>query len=150
MFTTGQNGTARHDPAIRRRAAVPDEAVERSVGGFLGLGETKFLIPVDAVTRATDDAVHIDQSRERVASGPRYDPKLEEQRHWEDVHGYYGYDPYLGARLRLPTVPLVPVGCRGGTGSGSSAPMPKPEQPAPVPPPRRSVERPRRDRRGRW
>src|SRR5680860_1086831 len=37
-------------------------------GGFLGFGETKLLIPVDAVTKITVDDVFVDQSRERVAA----------------------------------------------------------------------------------
>src|SRR5450759_5707682 len=36
-------------------------------GGFVGLGETKSFIPVDAITRITADEVFIDHSREHVA-----------------------------------------------------------------------------------
>src|ERR1043166_7368060 len=42
-------------------------------GGFLGLGEAKFLIPVDAITKIDDKTVHVDQTRDHVTSGPRYD-----------------------------------------------------------------------------
>jgi sporulation protein YlmC with PRC-barrel domain len=45
-------------------------------GGFLGLGETTGLIPVDAITRITEDQVHISQTREHVARAPRYSPAL--------------------------------------------------------------------------
>ena len=39
-----------------------------SSGGFFGLGATKFLIPVDAITRITGDAVYIGQTREPPAT----------------------------------------------------------------------------------
>jgi sporulation protein YlmC with PRC-barrel domain len=64
-------------------------------GGFLGLGETKFMIPVDAITRIADEAVHIDLTRERVAGAPRYDPDIAVNRgYWDSVATYYGYPPY--------------------------------------------------------
>src|SRR3712207_5286060 len=35
-------------------------------GGVLGLGAQKVMIPVDAISRITDEAVHVDLERERV------------------------------------------------------------------------------------
>jgi sporulation protein YlmC with PRC-barrel domain len=63
-------------------------------GGFLGLGKTTFLIPVDAIQRITNEAIYISQTRERVAGAPRYDPALVDKRHLSDVYGYYGYVPF--------------------------------------------------------
>jgi sporulation protein YlmC with PRC-barrel domain len=63
-------------------------------GGFLGLGKTTFLIPVDAIRRITDEAIYISQTRERVAGAPRYDPALVDKRHLSAVYGYYGYVPF--------------------------------------------------------
>ncbi len=74
-------------------------------GGFLGLGETKFLIPVDAVARLTGDTVHINQTRRRMAGGPRYDPELTEQPAWDSVYGYYGYSPYWAPGYAYPPYP---------------------------------------------
>ncbi|MFB7085870.1 PRC-barrel domain-containing protein [Streptomyces sp. NPDC056296] len=57
-------------------------------GGFLGFGETKSFIPVEAVTHITDDQVFIDQSRERVAQAPAYDPDLtDEPDYYSNVYG---------------------------------------------------------------
>src|SRR5262245_53746366 len=70
--------------------------LELSSGGFLGLGATKFLLPVDAITRITNDVVYINQNRERVAGAPQYDPTLVEERYVSDVYSYYGYPPYWG------------------------------------------------------
>ncbi|MCL5960552.1 MAG: PRC-barrel domain-containing protein [Chloroflexi bacterium] len=65
-------------------------------GGFLGLGETKSFIPVDAITRITKNFVHINQSRAHVAGAPCYDPGLAEQDYYRNLYGYYGYAPYWG------------------------------------------------------
>ncbi len=75
-------------------------------GGFLGLGESKFLIPVDAVRRVGDDAVHISQTRERVAGAPRYDPDLAAEHDLADTYDYYGYMPYWGAGYVYPAYPF--------------------------------------------
>jgi sporulation protein YlmC with PRC-barrel domain len=55
-------------------------------GGFLGVGETKVFIPIDAITMITDVDVRIDQSHEHVAREPRYDPHLvTEQKYLGDM-----------------------------------------------------------------
>jgi sporulation protein YlmC with PRC-barrel domain len=77
-------------------------------GGFLGLGETKFLIPVDAITKISQDAVHINQMRQSVAGAPRYDPDLVERRYLNDLYGYYGYAPYWGPGYVYPPYPRYP------------------------------------------
>jgi sporulation protein YlmC with PRC-barrel domain len=79
-----------------------------AAGGFLGLGETTFLIPVDAVTRVTPDAVRVDQTRERVTAGPRYDPDVVREPDWSSVYGYYGYPPYWGPGYVYPPYPFYP------------------------------------------
>ncbi len=78
-------------------------------GGFLGLGKEKSFIPVDAITRITDDEVRLDQTRDRVAGAPSYDPELVDQRPFhEDVYGHYGYTPYWGAGYAYPGFPYYP------------------------------------------
>jgi uncharacterized protein YrrD len=69
-----------------------DEDVQRVLfmrvesGGFLGVGETKVFIPIDAITMITDVDVRIDQSHEHVAREPRYDPHLvTEQKYFGDM-----------------------------------------------------------------
>ncbi len=72
-------------------------------GGFLGFNEKKTLIPVDAVTKITESEVFIDQSRERVAAAPGYDPALVDDRPLHSsIYGYYGYAPYWGAGYVYP------------------------------------------------
>lgn len=70
-----------------------------AAGGFLGLGERHFLIPVEAIAKITPEQVHINQTRERVVSSPVYDPNLEKianREFWEPYYRYYGYAPYWG------------------------------------------------------
>jgi len=64
-------------------------------GGMLGLGTTQALIPVEAITAVTTDAVHIDHTREHVVGGPGYDAALTTARnYWGELYGYYGYAPH--------------------------------------------------------
>lgn len=78
-----------------------------ATGGFLGLGETKFLIPIDAITRIGTDQVIIQQTREHIAGAPHYDPDLTEEPDWTSLYGYYGYHPYWGAGYRYPGFPYL-------------------------------------------
>jgi sporulation protein YlmC with PRC-barrel domain len=48
-------------------------------GGFLGIGAEHFLVPVDAVSRVTEDAVHLERERARLSDVPGYDPKIAER-----------------------------------------------------------------------
>ncbi|MFE5603385.1 PRC-barrel domain-containing protein [Streptomyces coelicoflavus] len=76
-------------------------------GGFLGFGETKSFIPVEAVSHITDDQVFIDQFRERVSKAPVYDPDLtDEPQYYSNVYGYYGYAPFWGPGYVYPTFPF--------------------------------------------
>jgi len=72
--------------------------MEVGSGGFLGLGESKSLIPVEAITRVTPDAVHIGHTRKHVAGAPIYDPDLVEGRldYFFNLYPYYGYPPSFG------------------------------------------------------
>jgi sporulation protein YlmC with PRC-barrel domain len=80
--------------------------LEVGSGGFLGLGEKKRLVPVDAITRVDDDTVHIATDRDRVAGAPMYDPEVVPQRHYlEDVYGYYDTPPYWGPGYFYPGWP---------------------------------------------
>ncbi len=80
-------------------------------GGFLGIGETESFIPVDAITQITPDEVKIDQSRDRVAGAPRYDPNLavEENDYYESLYSYYGFTPFWGAGYVYPGFPYYPL-----------------------------------------
>lgn len=75
--------------------------IEIASGGFLGLGETKSFIPVEAITRITADDVYIGPTREHVAGAPHYDPDLV-----ANVAGYFsGLYPYYGYEVGGTTGP---------------------------------------------
>jgi sporulation protein YlmC with PRC-barrel domain len=64
-------------------------------GGILGIGASASFIPAEAVRDVTEDIVVIDQSRQRVAAAPPYDPDLVDQdAYYQDLYGYYGYTPF--------------------------------------------------------
>ena len=72
-------------------------------GGFLGLGETKSFIPVDAITKITANDVFINHTRGHVAAAPPYDPDLVNDRHYHGiVYDHYGYAPYWRAGYTDP------------------------------------------------
>jgi len=66
-------------------------------GGFLGLGEKRFLIPVEAVSEVREDAVVVvDQKRRKVAESPLFDADVVPQPPYQDeIYKYYGYLPPL-------------------------------------------------------
>jgi len=79
-------------------------------GGFLGLGDRHFLLPVDAITSVTKGEVHVNQTRDRIVRSPVYDPTLVEtptQEYWEPYYGYYGLSPYWGSEYMYPHFPIV-------------------------------------------
>ncbi len=68
-------------------------------GGFLGLGGTHVMIPVEAITRVMPHAVCIDRVREDLRGAPLYDPALvanTDAVYWGGLYGYYGVAPYWG------------------------------------------------------
>lgn len=78
-------------------------------GGFLGFGQTTSLIPVDAITSITADDVVVDQSHDRVAAAPGYDPDLVDDRTYQSsIYSHYGYAPYWGAAYAYPGIMSMP------------------------------------------
>jgi sporulation protein YlmC with PRC-barrel domain len=67
-------------------------------GGFLGMGDTKSFVPVDAITKITENEVFINHTRGHVGAAPRYDPDLINDRAYhEGIFKHYGFAPYWGA-----------------------------------------------------
>jgi len=81
-----------------------------ATGGFIGIGANVFLIPIDAIVRVTLDAVHIDQTRDHVAGGPGYDPKLvDDEVYWDNLYNHYHSQPYWAAGYLYPLFPGYPL-----------------------------------------
>lgn len=64
-------------------------------GGFLGIGEKHFMIPVGAVSEVEEDRVTVDQSREKVLGSPPLDTKVVPGAKYQyEVTDYYEDLPY--------------------------------------------------------
>jgi sporulation protein YlmC with PRC-barrel domain len=75
-------------------------------GGILGIGESHFLVPVDAITSIDDDQVHIDRVQRNLSDVPGYDPQLaEDPMYYQNVYGWWGYGPYWGSGYTYPGYP---------------------------------------------
>lgn len=76
-------------------------------GGFLGIGEDHFLVPVDAVQSVTDDSVRINRARSDLNKAPGYNPSLVENndRYYEGLYGWWGYPAYWAPGYVYPAYP---------------------------------------------
>ena len=80
--------------------------VRISSGGVLGFGAKRYLLPVELISRTSDDAVHIDRSRTDVESAPAYEPELVADRErLAGLYGHYGYTPYWAPGYLYPPFP---------------------------------------------
>ncbi len=70
-----------YDPHGQRMGSVEDLFIDRreremrflemgTGGGFLGIGERRFLVPVEAVTKVSEDRVTVEPDRTKKADGP--------------------------------------------------------------------------------
>ncbi|GAB4234520.1 MAG: hypothetical protein Kow00121_62250 [Elainellaceae cyanobacterium] len=76
-----------------------------SFGGFLGLGDKLFAIPMEALrlTRrdgalASDQILVLNVEKDRLKNAPGFDkdhwPNMADQNWGNDIYNYYGYRPY--------------------------------------------------------
>lgn len=85
--------------------------LEIRAGGFLGIGDRHFLLPVDAIASVGKDAVRVNETQDRVVHSPAYDPTLilaPNVESWEPFFGYYGLSPYWGNGYMYPSFPMSP------------------------------------------
>lgn len=82
-----------------------------AAGGFLGIGEKRFWIPVDAVTSIAEEIVHVDTTVDHVKQAPGYDPEIVPSPPYvQDVYEYYGVTPYWGVGYIYPPFPYMAGG----------------------------------------
>jgi hypothetical protein len=88
------------------RAGRKIRMLEIRAGGFLGIGDRHFLLPVEAITKVAEHEVHINQKRDKVVHSPAYDPTLvvKPPEYWGSYYGYYGMSPYVGSGFMFPNV----------------------------------------------
>jgi sporulation protein YlmC with PRC-barrel domain len=80
--------------------------IEVASGGFLGIGETRFLIPVDAIKKIDNSVIHVDRTRQDVMSAPHYDPELINEDYFTRVYTYYGFGPFWAPGYAYPMYPF--------------------------------------------
>jgi sporulation protein YlmC with PRC-barrel domain len=91
-----------YDPDGERIGSVKDLYIDTDeedvrfldlgAGGFLGLGEKHFMVPMEAVTDTSGGGVTIEQSHEKVEGSPELDTKgVPEEAYQQEVYDYYGY-----------------------------------------------------------
>jgi sporulation protein YlmC with PRC-barrel domain len=79
LLLDGDNGQ------IRFLIVVADHTVDTT--------QRAFAIPVDAIARLEPDRLFLDHLRERVLSGPLYDPvESLPPDYWDGLTAYYGYE----------------------------------------------------------
>lgn len=76
--------------------------LEVVAGGFLGIGQDKFLVPIDAVQAVSADAVQINQDSAHLSGAPQYDPELIDEDIIHRTYAYYGYAPFWDANYIYP------------------------------------------------
>src|SRR5262245_20685266 len=70
-----------------------------SFGGFLGMGEKLFAVPLQAMKTSTEDRTFVlDADKERLKNAPSFDkdrwPDLHDRAFGSTVYSYYGSQPY--------------------------------------------------------
>ena len=70
-----------------------------SFGGFMGMGDKLFAVPMQAMKLAREDKRFVlDVDKERLKNAPGFDknawPSMADRRWATDVHTYYGTRPY--------------------------------------------------------
>jgi hypothetical protein len=70
--------------------------MEVRAGGFLGLGDRHFLLPIETVLSATAGEVIVGATREHIVGAPVYDPRLVERptsASLQSHYDHYGVNP---------------------------------------------------------
>ena len=71
-------------------------------GGFLGIGEREFFVPIEDVSSTSHSEVHISHNRDQVIAAPHFDPKLTtkyDRNFFYPYYSYYGITPYWGGGM---------------------------------------------------
>ena len=82
--------------------------IEVAAGGFLGLGNRHFLLPVDAILNVGEHEVRVTETTARVVGSPAYDPTVIDAptpKHLGLFYGYYDLAPYWSSGYMYPSFP---------------------------------------------
>lgn len=79
--------------------------LEVASGGFLGMGETTFLVPVDGITNIDEDTIQLRQDRSRFTEAPRYDPSRIDEKFVTDTYRFHNSSPWWDPNYKDPGYP---------------------------------------------
>jgi sporulation protein YlmC with PRC-barrel domain len=106
----GRHVVDKHHKPLGKVAALLLDSHEQKIrflevasGGFLGLGEAKSYIPVEAISKITEHEVQVNRAAAKIAGAPAYQPSLVDQTpFYETTYGYYGMLPFWGMNHIYP------------------------------------------------
>lgn len=79
-------------------------------GGFLGIGEKHFLVPVDAIAAVDAENVRIDRPSSKMHTAPGYDPRLALDRTYcQGIYNWWDYMPFWTEGYVNSTFPVIPA-----------------------------------------
>ena len=66
-----------------------------TAGSFVGSGSHDLIVPIDAITAIEDHVIHLDRTREDIASAPPFDRDLAgDAGYCAGIYGWYGFAPF--------------------------------------------------------
>jgi sporulation protein YlmC with PRC-barrel domain len=71
-------------------------------GGFLGMGEKIYLIPIEAISYITDQAIRLSITHDRILNAPAYNPNLLDHPYLDRLYDYYGLQPFWTEGYHYP------------------------------------------------
>lgn len=91
-----------------------------SFGGFMGMGDKLFAIPWEALQlHEEDEEFVLNVDKETLEEAPGFDkdnwPRFADRTWGEEIHDYYGYQPYWTSGASVGS-----TGSTGGTGRGTT------------------------------
>ena len=111
VIDSGSNEIGHVDDLIIDESQKKVRFLVVAAGGFLGLGEKRFWLPIDTVEKITDENLYVDTSADHLKGSPAYDPDIVSiQPHADDVYDYYGISPFWGAGYIYPAYPFITGG----------------------------------------
>lgn len=117
VFDSGNEHIGKVDDLIVDTSERKVRFLRIGQGGFLGIGEKHFLVPVDAITSVSDDGVHLGSQHQQVSGAPDYDPDLaleDRNSYWGGVYSYWGYPPFWSGGYVYPAYPFYGAPARPG------------------------------------
>lgn len=79
--------------------------LEIASGGFLGMGETTFLVPVDGISNIDQDTIQLSQERSKFTDAPKYDPNRVDEKFVTDTYRFHNASPWWDPNYKDPGYP---------------------------------------------